>query len=281
MGHLDPKKPSICSFCARMKRGMLYSCMREHGYNVLCLGQHLDDFAESLLMSAFHNGALRTMKANYYVEAHDLRVARPLVYVRERVMAQFAKENHLPIIQDNCPACFSAPKERHRIKLVLSQQEFEHPQLFWSLLKCMKPLISITHTERHLRGTGILGDADEDEEAAPVKDILETVLNDGGPAKGAEGNASSSGCADGICGLGSDGACGLGSDDQDVAEAELIGAGEDLAARPGLAGQVSATNTTTCEGTSLFGGDGTWRSALIIAPVCLAALALIAQKRGR
>lgn len=31
---LDPKRPSICSFCSRMKRGMLYSCMREHGYTV-------------------------------------------------------------------------------------------------------------------------------------------------------------------------------------------------------------------------------------------------------
>merc|ERR1711988_1481784 len=177
--HLDPKKPSICSFCARTKRGMLYSCMREHGYNVLCLGQHLDDFAESFLMSAFHNGALRTMKANYYVEAHDLRVARPLVYCRERVMAHFAKENQLPIIQDNCPACFAAPKERHRIKLVLSQQEFEHPNLFWSLQKCMKPLMSITHTQRHLHGTGLVGDGDEDEEAAPLKEIdaMEKVLH--------------------------------------------------------------------------------------------------------
>merc|ERR1712048_1495405 len=124
----------------------LYSCMREHGYNVLCLGQHLDDFAESLLMSAFHNGALRTMKANYFVEAHDLRVARPLVYVR------------------------------HRVKLVLSQQEFEHPNLFWSLLKCMKPLISINHTERTLRGTGIIGDdAAEEEDDANIRQLAQIL----------------------------------------------------------------------------------------------------------
>eukprot|EP00929_Paragymnodinium_shiwhaense_P069063 TRINITY_DN34842_c0_g1_i1.p1 TRINITY_DN34842_c0_g1~~TRINITY_DN34842_c0_g1_i1.p1 ORF type:complete len:1196 (-),score=255.17 TRINITY_DN34842_c0_g1_i1:377-3964(-) len=146
--HLDPKKPSICSFCARMKRGMLYTCMRENGYNVLCLGQHLDDFAESFLMSAWRNGALRTMKANYFVEQGDVRVARPLVHVREKTMTAFAKENRLPIITDNCPACFAAPKERHRIKLMLSREEFDHPDLFWSLLKCMKPLISINHTTK-------------------------------------------------------------------------------------------------------------------------------------
>merc|ERR1711976_862804 len=90
------------------------------------------------------------MKANYHVEDQDLRVCRPLVNVREKLMAQFAKENQLPIIADNCPACFAAPKERHRVKMMLSQQEFEHPDLFWSLLKAMKPLVAIDKTERSL-----------------------------------------------------------------------------------------------------------------------------------
>mmetsp|Transcript_4212 Transcript_4212/g.9386 ORF Transcript_4212/g.9386 Transcript_4212/m.9386 type:complete len:472 (+) Transcript_4212:125-1540(+) len=206
--HLDPKKPSICSFCARMKRGMLYSCMRKEGYNVLCLGQHLDDFAESLLMSAFHNGSLRTMKANYSVEAHDLRVARPLVYVRERVMAQFSTENKLPIIQDNCPACFAAPKERHRIKLVLAQQEFEHPNLFWSLQKAMKPLMSINHADR---SRGWFEAGPEEEEETPLQ-------------------TSGGACDNGMCGLGSDGAMGVGSDDVMVSMAPAVDAATDLAA---------------------------------------------------
>lgn len=47
---------SICAFCSRMKRGVLYSCCREKGYNKLVLGQHLDDMAESFFMSAFRNG---------------------------------------------------------------------------------------------------------------------------------------------------------------------------------------------------------------------------------
>ncbi|CAK9062081.1 tRNA-cytidine(32) 2-sulfurtransferase (Two-thiocytidine biosynthesis protein A) (tRNA 2-thiocytidine biosynthesis protein TtcA), partial [Durusdinium trenchii] len=165
--HLDPKKPSICSFCARMKRGMLYTCMRENKYNVLCLGQHLDDFAESFLMSAFRNGALRTMKANYAVAAKDLRVCRPLVNVREKTLANFAKENRLPVIADNCPACFAAPKERHRIKLMLSQQEFEHPDLFWSLSSCMKPLMSIAQTEKTMDWWRQLMADEDDEDGAP------------------------------------------------------------------------------------------------------------------
>ena len=70
---------SICSFCSRVKRGLLYSVARESGYNVLALGQHLDDACESFLMSIFRNGFLRTMKANYTVTEGDLRVIRPLM----------------------------------------------------------------------------------------------------------------------------------------------------------------------------------------------------------
>lgn len=40
----------------RMKRGALYTCCRENGYNKLVLAQHLDDLAESFMMSALHNG---------------------------------------------------------------------------------------------------------------------------------------------------------------------------------------------------------------------------------
>ena len=47
---------------------MLYTCAQREGYNVLAMGQHLDDLAESFLMSAFHNGFLRTMKAHYVAE---------------------------------------------------------------------------------------------------------------------------------------------------------------------------------------------------------------------
>ena len=140
--HMDPKNVSICSFCSRMKRGLLYKCMRDNNYSVLALGQHLDDLAESFLMSAFRNSILRTMKAHYTVETGDLRVIRPLIYVRERQTEAFAKAAGLPIIRDNCPACFAAPKERRRIKMLLSEEEHANEGVFASLVKCMRPLMA-------------------------------------------------------------------------------------------------------------------------------------------
>ena len=211
------KNPSsICSFCARMKRGRLYACCRREGYNVLALGQHLDDLAESFLMGAFLNGELRAMKAcfetfsgietdtmkdelppnakdtvekqpirigemneneknssesssididfgsqKYSIEKGTsetgnvyyggaIRVVRPLVYVREHETREFARYVHLPVINENCPACFEAPKERRRIKKLLAQQESLFPATFKHLRRAMVPLMS-AHATRNLQ----------------------------------------------------------------------------------------------------------------------------------
>ena len=132
---------SFCAYCARMQHGIMYSTCREHGYNVLALAQHLDDLAESFLMSAFHQGKLGTMKAHYTIDAGDLRVIRPLAYVRETQTAAFAAAATLPVVPDSCPACFTAPTQRAHTKTLLAHEERAHPNLFANLLSAMRPLM--------------------------------------------------------------------------------------------------------------------------------------------
>lgn len=135
------KGDSYCSFCARIKRGLMYQVARRENYNVLVLGQHLDDLAESLMMSMCHNGKIQTMKAHYINDAKDVRIIRPLVYVRERQLADFAKNANLPIIVDSCPACFTMPTEREHFKQWLLSEEKRTPNLYKNLLSSMKPML--------------------------------------------------------------------------------------------------------------------------------------------
>jgi len=132
---------SLCAFCARMKRGNLYTCARENKCNKLVLAQHLDDCAESFLMSIMHNGFIRTMKANYKINAGDVSVIRPLVYCRESLMTEFAKSANLPVINENCPACFEEPKERARMKKLLSREETLYPNLYDHIRRALIPIL--------------------------------------------------------------------------------------------------------------------------------------------
>ncbi len=132
---------SFCAYCARMKRGIMYSTCRREGYNVLALAQHLDDLAESLMMSIFHGGQLRTMKAHYQNNDGDTRIIRPLVYCRESQTGAFALEAGLPVIPDSCPACFTAPTQRAYMKQLLAKEERQNKHLFANMLHAMKPLM--------------------------------------------------------------------------------------------------------------------------------------------
>ena len=192
------QKDSICSFCSRMKRGILYSTCKRHGYGVLALGQHLDDQAESLLMSCFHNGQLRTMKANYTARDHGVRVIRPITYCREQLMRDFAQIRSLPVITENCPGCFEAPKERARIKMVLAQQEQIFPDLYGKLLKAMLPLMAADCADpdsvvvrellqsKHAAERAIMGadDMGEDDAAAQAPTRLAAASERAAPSGG-------------------------------------------------------------------------------------------------
>lgn len=133
---------SFCAYCARMKRGIMYTTCRRAGYNVLALAQHLDDIAESFLMSLFHGGQLRTMKAHYVNDDGDLRIIRPLAYARETQTSAFARAANLPVVADSCPACFTAPTQRAYMKQLLAREERAHEHLFANLRRAMLPLMA-------------------------------------------------------------------------------------------------------------------------------------------
>ena len=46
---------------------------------------------------------------------------RPLLYTREKLLRDFSYASGLPVIAENCPACFEEPKERHHIKKMLAK----------------------------------------------------------------------------------------------------------------------------------------------------------------
>ena len=75
------------------------------------------------------------------VGSEDLHVIRPLAYARESMMRDYALSSSLPVVNENCPACFEEPKERARIKKLLSKEEKLCPAMFDNLRKAMAPLM--------------------------------------------------------------------------------------------------------------------------------------------
>lgn len=66
---------------------------------------------------------------------------RPLVYCRESLMTEYAKSANLPVINENCPACFEEPKERARVKKLLSREETLYPNLYDHIRRALIPIM--------------------------------------------------------------------------------------------------------------------------------------------
>jgi tRNA 2-thiocytidine biosynthesis protein TtcA len=125
---------SFCSFCARLRRGVLYTEAHKLGCNKIALGHHLDDFIETLLLNQFFTGTLAAMSARMPADNGVHTVIRPLVYVEEKDIAGFAAQAGFPIVSCACPPGVRTDVNRRRMKELLGQLEGEFPGIKHSLI---------------------------------------------------------------------------------------------------------------------------------------------------
>jgi tRNA 2-thiocytidine biosynthesis protein TtcA len=132
----DKRTPgsSYCSFCARLRRGVLYSMADELGCNKIALGHHLDDFIETLLLNQFYAGSLKAMSPKLQADNGRHTVIRPLVYVEEGDIIRFSREQQFPIVCCACPVCGEVDQKRKRMKMLIRELAQENPHLKKSMI---------------------------------------------------------------------------------------------------------------------------------------------------
>lgn len=126
-----------CSFCSRLRRGMLYTFAGREGWNKIALGHHLDDFVETLLLNLFFNGSIKGMSPHMAADDGVNRIIRPLVYVKEDLTRECAKILEVPILGCFCSYQGMSGSRRHWIKGLLSSIESRVPNVRSSLLTAM------------------------------------------------------------------------------------------------------------------------------------------------
>lgn len=132
----DPKA-GYCSFCARLRRGFLYTAAARLGCNKVALGHHLDDFVETLLLNQFFSGTLAAMSPKLAADNGIHTVIRPLVYVDEARIVEFSRRNRFPVICCACPVCGTFDQRRQRVKRLVRELATEIPEVRTSLLAAL------------------------------------------------------------------------------------------------------------------------------------------------
>lgn len=126
---------TYCSLCARLRRGVLYSVAKREGYTKVALGHHADDLIETLLMAELFNGEIKSMPPLLHADDGVNVLLRPMCYVFEQQIIEFAMARGFPLIPCGCPMkCGTDVVARKRVKRLLTELEGEHPGVKANLL---------------------------------------------------------------------------------------------------------------------------------------------------
>lgn len=128
-----------CVICSRLRRGVLYTFAKEHGFTKIALGHHLDDLLETLLLNLFFEGKLATMPLRLLSDAGDNTVIRPLGTCEEADLQRYTWLKGYPIVPCGCPlcGCSSLESRRKQAKDFIANLRETIPGLKFSMLRAL------------------------------------------------------------------------------------------------------------------------------------------------
>ena len=120
----DRKEKNPCSMCAKMRKGALNKKALELGCNKIAYGHHRDDFNDTLIMSIFTQGKLKTLEPEFNMSRTGLHLIRPLMYITEKEIIEMAEKLQVPIEKNPCPADGKTAREASKQLLLDIKDKF-------------------------------------------------------------------------------------------------------------------------------------------------------------
>lgn len=134
---MAPSSP--CFLCAKMRRGVLYRELEKLGYTKIALGHHFDDVIETTLINMFYAAQIKTMLPKVNSESGNLKVIRPMVYIGEKDIIKFTKNNEIKAMNCGCiVAQGSISSKRKEIKQLLKELEEKDPGIKKRIFNSMR-----------------------------------------------------------------------------------------------------------------------------------------------
>ena len=121
------KEKNPCSMCAKMRRGALNQALLEQGFHKVALGHHYDDAVETFLMSLLFEGRLSCFQPVTYLDRSGVTQIRPMLYLTESMVRNFAAEQQLPVVHNVCPS--DKHTKRQEIKDLIVTLSATYPDL--------------------------------------------------------------------------------------------------------------------------------------------------------
>ena len=123
--HRKEKNP--CSMCSKMRRGALNQALLDKGFNKLALGHHYDDAVETFMMSLLFEGRISCFQPVTNLDRTGIIQIRPMLYIHEKTVDNFASRESLPVIENRCPV--DKETKREEVKKLIYDLSQTYPDL--------------------------------------------------------------------------------------------------------------------------------------------------------
>ena len=123
--HRKEKNP--CSMCAKMRRGALNQAILDRGFNKLALGHHYDDAVETFVMNLLFEGRIGCFQPVTNLDRTGIIQIRPMLYIHEKTVDNFAIRKELPIVENRCPV--DKTTKREEVKQLVYDLSQTYPDL--------------------------------------------------------------------------------------------------------------------------------------------------------
>ena len=92
-----------CYRCSRERRKLIFEAAKGAGATTVAFGHHRDDSAQTLLLNLFHKAEFAANLPKVPMHDYGITIIRPLIYVSEESLREFAKQYGFQRITCQCP----------------------------------------------------------------------------------------------------------------------------------------------------------------------------------
>ena len=121
------KEKNPCSMCSKMRRGALNQAILDRGIRKIALGHHYDDAVETFMLSLLYEGRISCFQPVTDLDRTGVIQIRPMLYIHEKTVDNFASRMELPVVENRCPA--DKNTKREEIKQLVYELSARYPDL--------------------------------------------------------------------------------------------------------------------------------------------------------
>ncbi len=124
-------KELSCYNCSRRRRTLIFEAAKKENFNTVAFGHHRDDNIQTLLLNLLHKAEFAPNMPKITLYDYGVTIIRPLIYIPEKEILNFAKLYGFARITCQCPV--GNHSKRKEVKKLLMQMEEIFPNAMTNL----------------------------------------------------------------------------------------------------------------------------------------------------